>query len=725
MKGYGGETRPFDFMKETKPIELLSPAGDMDTLRAVIHAGADAVYLGMRQFGARAYAKNFETEELLEAIAYAHLWKVKIYLTVNTCYKESELPELIRMLRPIYEAGLDAALVQDFGAFQLLRHCFPGLPLHASTQMAVSGEDGAFLMHHLGAERVVLARELSLDEIRGIAKAVPIELECFIHGALCYSYSGLCLMSSILGGRSGNRGRCAGTCRLPFSVDGGETNYPLSLKDLCAIDFLPELRDAGVRSLKIEGRMKSAEYASGVTSIYRKYLDQMENSNTDQFSVAEEDRKALLDLGSRSGFTKGYFESHNGPEMVSLKSGSHSRVSEASLTERYGHFLGKQLFPVKGAARIHKGESISLTITLGETKVTASGSLPLDAKSHPLTRENVEEKLRKTGETIFCFEELSIDLEEGLFLPVRSLNELRRAAFDLLKAELQKKDQRTDAREIPEPKEDIPPGKASPELIAHLMKPELLPVLLSAGEIKTIILDSFLYNRERFLTDLKAHIEQIHGVGKKARFALPYVFRKDTASFYASVWEELLSLSPDELLVRTADEIGFLLRHPFDRERVVLDERLYVWSRETRSFFKELGFHRFTLPLELKEGELAAVSDPDAELILYGRIPLMITAGCIHKNTSGCDKKKSTHTLKDRIGKEFPVFNDCTECLNLIYNPDILWLDPASREVKRIAPGALRYSFTLETPEETERILKGIRSETASYTRGHLRRGIE
>ncbi|MBR3231301.1 MAG: U32 family peptidase, partial [Lachnospiraceae bacterium] len=319
--------------------ELLAPAGSIEGLKAVIAAGADAVYIGGTKFGARAYADNPDEDDLLDAIDYAHLRDVKVYMTVNTLLKDNEIKELPAYLAPYVERGLDAVLVQDFGVLALLSRTFPDLPLHASTQMTITGPFGASLLKEYGVVRVVPARELSLRELSRIRRESGLEVEAFVHGALCYSYSGMCLFSSMLGGRSGNRGRCAQPCRLPYAIGSGKRKtqgYLLSPKDLCGLDLLPELIDAGVDSLKIEGRMKGPEYAALTAFIYRKYADLYLETGDAGFHVEESDRKKLLEMFNRGGFTDGYFARHNGPEMISKQRPGHAGVRIGTGTAQRG-----------------------------------------------------------------------------------------------------------------------------------------------------------------------------------------------------------------------------------------------------------------------------------------------------------------------------------------------------------------------------------------------------
>ena len=424
--------------------ELLAPAGSLEICKAVMNAGADAVYLGGDKFGARAFAKNFTQEDLKEALDFAHMRGKKIFLTVNTLLKNKEIgTELFSYLQPLYEYGLDAVIVQDYGVFQFIRRNFPDLALHASTQMSVSNVAGAkFLMEH-GAERIVTARELSSAEIRRIYDETGVEIESFIHGALCYCYSGQCLMSSMLGGRSGNRGRCAQPCRLAYQVTDAMGNllhkkekYPLSPKDLCTIELLPELCESGIYSFKIEGRMKKLEYAAGVTSIYRKYLDLYEES-PESYKVEEADMERLLLLGNRNGFTKGYYEMRNGRSMMTLTDSSHSS-NDAKMAYQPA---AERKLPVLMQAVFHADRPMELSVTLldGEpntSEVIVSGVCPGLAQNRPLSREELEKRLRKTGDTPFEAAELEISLEDGLFVPVGQLNELRRSALEQLQNQL-------------------------------------------------------------------------------------------------------------------------------------------------------------------------------------------------------------------------------------------------------------------------------------------------
>ena len=418
-------------------VELLAPAGNYEAFLGAVNAGADAVYLGGDKYGARAYADNFSTEEICQAIHTAHFMGKKIYLAVNTLIKETELEGLYGWLLPFYEAGLDGVIVQDLGVLCYVRDHFKGLALHASTQMTLTGPGGVSILQEQGVERIVPARELSLEEVRTIKDQTGIEIECFIHGAMCYCYSGKCLFSSILGGRSGNRGRCAQPCRLPYEIYENNTGingveYPLSLKDMCTITYIPQLIEAGIDSFKIEGRMKKPEYAAGVTALYRKYIDLYEKKGADGYHVEREDLEKLHSLYIRSEVQTGYYERHNGKEMITLHQPSYAG-SDPELLERirtvYLHEPDKQ--PVKMRTVLKIGEAACLQITGNHgTDVTVYGNVVEKAQNMPLQEENIRKQLIKTGNSLVSVSECEIVMQGDVFMPVSALNELRRKGVE-------------------------------------------------------------------------------------------------------------------------------------------------------------------------------------------------------------------------------------------------------------------------------------------------------
>lgn len=749
-----------------KELELLAPAGSLKTLKAVIHAGADAVYLGGSMFGARAYANNFNEEELLEAIRFGHIHGRKIILAVNTLLKEYELGQLYDYLHPYYEAGLDAVIVQDMGVMEFVKTHFPNLPIHTSTQMTITNVDGARLLKEQGVERVVTAREMSLEEIQRIHDEVGVELESFIHGALCYCYSGQCLFSSIIGGRSGNRGRCAQPCRLSYEVLQGEKSLTghhatpiLSLKDMCTLPFLYELADHGVYSFKIEGRMKTPEYAAGVVSIYRKYMDSYLDGS--RIPVEKKDIRALLELGNRGGFTNGYYYHHNDSDMLSGESASHNKsegVLQDNIRREYVETELKE--KIKGKLILNKECPAKIEVQYGKIKVSYQGDMVLVAQNRPLTKEVVTEKVTKTGNTPFVFEKLDVTMDDDIFMPVNQLNQLRRGALEALEEALLKPYERT----LPELVETSSaetdrqttgnainekqisgqslsqtsgqqPAGSSTEVRVLIEDAEQLPAVLKADFVDTVYLDCMLYTRENLIRKLSEDIDRVHASGKKAFYVFPFIFRQQTSLFYEKIMPELKKLPLDGIMVRSLDEIAFIKEWGNKNWQMVSDSNLYTYSNEASEYFYRLGMMQDTIPVELNRKEILRRENSRSEMIIYGRLPLMITAQCIHKNTLGCMHQPKVLNLKDRYSVHFPVKNFCSECYNVIYNSLPVCLFKEDVTVKKIAPAAVRLSFTTETEEEAEQILTiygdiykngGILGQLPmECTNGHFKRGVE
>lgn len=749
-----------------KELELLAPAGSLKTLKAVIHAGADAVYLGGSMFGARAYANNFNEEELLEAIRFGHIHGRKIILAVNTLLKEYELGQLYDYLHPYYEAGLDAVIVQDMGVMEFIKTHFPNLPIHTSTQMTITNVEGARLLKEQGVERVVTAREMSLEEIQRIHDEVGVELESFIHGALCYCYSGQCLFSSIIGGRSGNRGRCAQPCRLSYEVLQGEKSLTghhatpiLSLKDMCTLPFLYELADHGVYSFKIEGRMKTPEYAAGVVSIYRKYMDSYLDGS--RIPVEKKDIRALLELGNRGGFTNGYYYHHNDSDMLSGESASHNKsegVLQDNIRREYVDTELKE--KIKGKLILNKECPAKIEVQYGKIKVSYQGNMVLVAQNRPLTKEVVTEKVTKTGNTPFVFENLEVTMDDDIFMPVNQLNQLRRGALEALEEALLKPYERT-LPELVETssaetdrqttgnaiKEKQISGQSlsqtsgqqsagsSTEVRVLIEDAEQLPAVLKADFVDTVYLDCMLYTRENLIRKLSEDIDRVHASGKKAFYVFPFIFRQQTSLFYEKIMPELKKLPLDGIMVRSLDEIAFIKEWGNENWQMVSDSNLYTYSNEAAEYFYRLGMIQDTIPVELNRKEILRRENSRSEMIIYGRLPLMITAQCIHKNTLGCMHQHKVLNLKDRYSVHFPVKNFCSECYNVIYNSLPVCLFKEDVTVKKIAPAAVRLSFTTETEEETEQILTiygdiykngGILGQMPmECTNGHFKRGVE
>ena len=752
-------------MKEKKRAELLAPAGSFASLKAAVAAGADAVYMGGARFGARAYAQNADQDEMIAAIEYAHLHGCRLYMTVNTLFKDNELGELYEYLLPYYKAGLDGVIVQDLGALSFIREHFPGIELHASTQMTITSVYGAKELKRLGCCRVVPAREVSLEEIRRIYDETGMDIETFVHGALCYCYSGQCLMSSLIGGRSGNRGRCAQPCRLPYRVyeqeNGTAVNKEdqkcvLSMKDLCTLDILPQILEAGVFSLKIEGRMKSPRYTAGVVRIYRKYLDRYLEYGSEGYYVEPEDKKELLDLFDRGGFTSGYYTRHNGRDMIALKEKPEFRETNKELFD----FLDREYVetekkePVEGYAYLAEGLPSVLTLTCGDISVTVSGQEPQAAKNQPMTREKVIRQLGKTGATAFEFTELEAEVCGALFLPVQALNELRREGFEALTEAIQNQWRRKapEAGEVQNgadsgekssraagcagPVPDESAGKRPMYLTVSAETGDQLSAALAVPEVKRICLDASSFQPERWAE----FVQLIHQAGKECYLTLPHIFRTHAIGFFRTYRSCLEQAGFDGLLIRAFEEIQWMREEQISFS-ASFDASVYAWNHGAVHTLKEEQAAFITAPWELNSRELEPVFEAcrreglPAELIVYGRAPMMVSAQCITKTVKGCSKCPSLLWMKDRTGARLPVQNHCAFCYNTILNPLPVSLHGCADSVKRLAPEGLRLCFTIETGEETKAVLNAfaaefIRGENAEppfteFTRGHFRRGVE
>lgn len=727
---------------ERKPIaELLAPAGSYESMTAAISAGADAVYLGGQLFGARAYANNLDTEQLKQAIDYVHLHKKSLYLTVNTLLKEDELEEkLYAYLKPLYEQGLDAVIVQDMGVFSFIKEFFPKLPIHASTQMTLTGVHGARMLKELGADRIVTARELSLKEIEEIHKEVDIEIESFVHGALCYCYSGQCLFSSIAGGRSGNRGRCAQPCRLPYTQNGKQQYY-LSPKDLSTVSILPELIEAGIFSLKIEGRMKKPEYTAGVVSIYRKYLDLYLSHGTGyRYKVEDKDSKILFDIYNRGGFTEGYYKKHNGKDMMFLegREGEGPVRNEAlfeHIRKTYIETEKKEL--VSGVVTVLKDQPATATFSTDDVTIQVTGETVMPAMKQPLDEAKIRKQLEKLGNTPFVLERLDIITDNESFLPVNALNELRRTAIEALNGEILAPFRRSldDVKVLDTAALGAEKLPKELQLHVYLEKTEYAQKLLAIEEIDAMYLDSCVYDIEE--------IEELiskNSSHKKLYYVLPHIFRKKETIWLDKIYDALIHSGITGFVVKNYEELTYL-RGKKCPLPVRLDYTVYAYNERAMKLFEDytasgdITAEYITLPVELNSRELRRLAKPYSELLVYGRIPMMVSAQCVRQNTKGCQKTPELLTITDRYKNEFPVKNQCKFCYNRIYNCKPLSLLSKKKEVFDIAPGAVRLDFTTETVQEaveiTESFIKvykkgfSFAEEPWDFTRGHFNRGIE
>ena len=800
-------------------VEILAPAGSMECLKAAIAAGADAVYTGGALFGARAYAHNLTEEELLEAIDYVHLHGRRLYLTVNTLIKDREMEkQMYDYLLPYYRQGLDAVIVQDIGLFRFIRKHFPDLPIHASTQMTLTGVDGAKFLEKEGAQRIVTSRELSMAEVKKIADETELEIESFVHGALCYCYSGQCLFSSFIGGRSGNRGQCAQPCRLLYRTpEAKRPQYLLSLKDICTLELIPEMIESGIYSFKIEGRMKKPEYAAAVAFQYRKYADlylkYYEECPAEEdpaayamkkYRVREEDRQMLLDLYNRGGFHTGYYHTQNGREMISLNRPNHAgvpavkvlakkgrNVTAKALTDLYPQDIielpmrkgrekadnytckdavrkgmnvqipvfadtpfkrdeiwmrtrnstlidtlreefvnGKIKERICGTFRLYPQEKATLTVKCRDAEITVAGEKAQEALSQPMSRERIEKQLRKTGNTEFEFSFLKAEIGEKVFLPMQSLNELRREALETLEKVICEKYRRSG--EVKDPEEDKTELSMEEEVLsgwtASVRTAEQMEVILEEEAIGRIYVDCTMFPRIWEKDSYVEWITKVHAAGKEIYLVMPYIFRERTRKQYEAAYNRIFGAGWDGILIANYESFAFLKEHGYTG-RIMTDYNLYEFNQESRKFWKEKGVFEFTAPVELTERELQDLRVKDGEVIVYGYLPMMISAGCIQKTTRGCLKKSGQTTITDRYRNPFVVKNECDYCYNILYNYVQLYLGDRMEEVYQIGPGRIRLMFTTERQQEVRQILsayfEGKELPEGTYTRGHWKRGIK
>lgn len=778
---------------QNRKLELLAPGGSLESVKAAFQAGADAVYMGGDRFSARAYAESASEHSLETAIDYAHLHGKQLYLTLNTLLKPAEIErELYDYVAPLYEQGLDAILVQDLGVLRFLRNEFPELPIHASTQMTVTSPSSAVLLKKLGVSRVVAARELNLKELHSIYRETGMELEAFVHGAICYCYSGQCLYSGVIGGRSGNRGRCAQPCRLPYTAKNAqgkimnrqEDSWLLSLKDMCTLSYLPDMAEAGVMSFKIEGRMKSPLYTAGVVSIYRKYLDQYLESGKKNWKVDQKDLYALSQYFDRGGFTDRYLTGHNGREMMALKEKPKLRkTDQVLLQETEKKYLHQELQEkIRGFVTIQTGECAKMSLELetaqGSVWAQAQTKEPVQtAAKRPLTEADVRKQMKKTGGTPFTMAELEIQVSEAAFMPVQAMNELRRDALERLQHTVLEQYRRNIADEnssvyhegtvLAETKrfitteraseqenftttEDTSETEASTEIVIQISDKRYLPQVLKSNAADQIYLDS----TGIAFSELKALADQCHRSGKGLFLVLSRIWRQPAAQEWDRDYDLLLESGVDGVVAGSLDAMQALIGRVCPLP-VVVDHTLYTWNQEAKEQLRELpGMSRMrllrvTAPLELNARELAARDCTDSELVIYGHIPMMVTAGCIKKTTGSCNHKEEIFSLSDRKNVTFPVVSNCKYCYNVIYNAVPTWLFDQTEQLQTLRPQAVRVSLTVESERQTEEVLQDLQvfrsaleqktglsqklsknmeksgKLSAGRTRGHFTRGVQ
>ena len=694
-------------------LELLAPAGSMEALRAAVQNGADAVYLGCGAFNARQSAKNFTPQTLVDAIKYCHVRGVQVHLTLNTLVSDREMTEAAELIRYAAQNNIDAFIVQDLGVVQLCRQIAPGVPIHGSTQMTVHSLPGVLLCAAMGIKRVVLSRELSREEIRYICANSPIEIEVFVHGALCMCYSGQCYLSSVIGRRSGNRGQCAQPCRLPYGYGRFEsTRYPLSLKDNCLVGELDELRRMGVASLKIEGRMKRPEYVAIVTRAYRTVL------NGGQ--LTQGDLQELESAFSRQGFTDGYFQGRTGADMFGRRQegeDTSSLFASARATYEQGE---AQRIGVKFYAILQSGRPAQLAVEDPDGNVCkTTGPVPEPAVYRSLTQQDLEQQLKKTGGTPYVCTGVRTVLGPDLMLPASAINAMRRDVIAELTARRGRVAMpRLNAYNEP-PRYDGISGE-----------PQLTIAVRTAEQITSRMLSmkpTVLYVP---LSELAANPDLVQRVGVDTQLAaiLPRVIWscelvplvRQLHTVYEMGVRQVLAGNLGQLHIARA--AGFAVRGDFG---------LNIINSRAMRYLREQGLDSQLLSFELTLPQLRDLSKPlPTEMLVYGRLPLMLTENCLIRNRTGeCSCGAGPVKLIDRKGEEFRIVRDCGTCRSVVLNGKKLYLLDKREDLRRFGLWALRLSFTTENPGEIDKILMDYQGRAAfdagSYTRGLYSRGVE
>lgn len=694
-------------------MELLAPAGSMEALRAAVCNGADAVYLGADTFNARMNARNFSAADLQEAVVYCHVRGVKVHLTLNTLVLDREMPRAAELIRMAASCGVDAFIVQDLGMVSLCRQLAPDVPIHASTQMSIHSLEGVLEAAALGCSRVVLARELPAEEIAHICKKSPVEIEVFVHGALCMCYSGQCYLSSVIGRRSGNRGQCAQPCRLPYGYGRFEsTRYPLSLKDNCLAGELDELRRMGVASIKIEGRMKRPEYVAIVTRAYRTVLN--------GGKLTQADLQELETAFSRQGFTDGYFKGQTGSDMFGRRQESED-TADLFASARATYEQGEtQRIGVRFYAMIHRGQPARLAVEDPDGNLCRTyGPVPEQAVYRSLTAQDLEQQLKKTGGTPYLCTSVRSSLDPDLMLPASAINAMRRDVI----AELTAKRGRAE-------KPHLNAYDEPPRYDGISGEPQLTVAVRTADQITSRMLSmkpTVLYVP---LSELVEHPELRQRVGVETQLAaiLPRVIWSGELVPIARQLRTVYDMGVRQVLAGNLGQLhiaraaGFAVRGDFG---------LNIVNSRAMRYLREQGLDSQLLSFELTLPQIRDISKAvPAEVLIYGRLPLMLMENCVIKNRTGtCTCQTGTVRLVDRVGVEFPIVKDPGTCRNVLLNGKKLYLLDKKDAFRGMGLWALRLQFTTENPSEIDKVLMDYQGravfDAGSYTRGLYSRGVE
>ncbi len=692
-------------------LEILAPAGSMDALRAAVQNGANAVYLGCGMFNARQSAKNFTPEALAEAVRYCHIRGVAVHLTLNTLVSDREMPELIKLIRHAAVSGVDAFIVQDLGVMQQCKAIAPHIPIHGSTQMTVHSLAGVRLCAAWGLKRVVLSRELSREEIRFICDNSPIEIEVFAHGALCMGYSGQCYLSAAIGGRSGNRGRCAQPCRQSYGYGNWKNAHPLSLKDNCLVHYLQEMESMGVTSVKLEGRMKRAEYVAAVTAVY--------SQAANRGAVTPEMMEQLHTAFNRQGFTDGYYQGRIGQQMFGTRQEENeNRAWNKAMRQTYETTENPRV-PVTMEMEVTENSS-RLSVRDPEGRVcTAEGPVPAAAVSLPLTEEALAERLLKTGGTPYCCTQVRVRVEPGLMLPAAAINAMRREALNMLTA----RRGRTDMPQLGKPRKFVtfPGQRKNPKLTVQVTTREQItvPLLKMHPDVLYVPIHILMEDLD-FCRDLVryAHICAV----------LPRIVHDGEVAGLMQDMQVLKTLGVEEVLVGNlglmipAREAGMAIRGDFG---------LNLYNSGAVNCARELELTSACLSMEMTLPQIRDVSKAvPCELLVYGRMPLMVTENClIRGKTDQCTCHLSAAKLTDKTGADFPIIRDGKSCRSVLLNGKKLsWLD-RQEDLDRLGLWATRIYFTTENPREVDQVLASYRNprpfDPGACTRGLYLRGVE
>ena len=691
-------------------LELLAPAGSMEALRAAVQNGANAVYLGCGQFNARQSAKNFTPQALVEAVKYCHIRGVAVHLTLNTLVSDKELDEAAALIRHAAIAGVDAFIVQDLGIIQLCKEIAPNIPLHGSTQMTVHSLPGVQFCAKLGMSRVVLSRELSREEIRYICANSPIEIEVFGHGALCMSYSGQCYLSAAIGGRSGNRGRCAQPCRQSYGYNRWENKYPLSLKDNCTVQYVKDLEEMGVASLKLEGRMKRAEYVAAVTGVYREAIDtgRVTRPMAEQLSAAF----------NRQGFTD-YYSGKTGPHMFGIREDTATDEQWNKQMRQTYETVENPIVPIEFQMVVHTGQTALKVIDCDGRSCTLTGPAPERARTMELTHDALASRLSKTGGTPYFCTRVRSDIAPGLTLSAATINAMRRDALNMLTVQRARRENPVLARpsKIPHHK-----GMRTPPALTVQVttREQITPALLNTDIAVLYVPLHILCADTGFCQDLARQVTVCA--------VLPRVVHDG----------ELSKLQQDLLLVKSAGvkealvgNVGLILAARQCGMQVRGDFGLNLYNSAAVNYVKDLQLHSACLSFEMTLPQIRDVSKAvPCELLSYGRLPLMLTENCIIRGKTGaCSCNTAPAKLTDKTGAEFPIIKDGTACRSVLLNgKKLYWLDRQA-DLARLGLWATRLYFTTENAKEVDRIMAACRNGEAfdpgRCTRGLYLRGIE